>query len=489
VLTLGQTIRRGVRWTLFGNVGNQVLQFAFGVVLARLLTPADFGKLVTVQIFTGVASMVAAGGMGQALIQAKTTEPRDFHVVFTLQLAVCTLICLFFFAIAPWFADWYRDPLYANLLRASALTFLLRPFNNVPGSKLRREMRFKAIAIVSVANLCVGSASSIAMALAGWGVWSLVVGGYVGSLVSIAMLIVASGWRPGFAYRRESAQRLGLYGFKVSANDIAVYLRSQASNFIISRSLGASGVGLFNKADSLSQVPVQVSFSTYHVVLRALASVQDNPDKSKYLYLRAVTLVTAYAYPLLLGLCWAAEPFVRVAYGSQWLHSVPPLQVLALAGLLVCLENQSGAVTAARDRLGTELVIQIGAIGVAALGCLAAVGYGLTAVAWALFGASAYSCVALVLLACRILRVRAREIARALGPAGALSAIVVATMAAADAAGLDAIRATHPLGYLAALTTAAGAAYALGFLFLPLEQLRMEAQRWKNLLVSGDERS
>src|SRR5579872_4965554 len=142
-MSLGESIRHGAKWLLGGNVASQALQFAFGVVLARLLVPADFGTLVTVQIFTGLAGFVSGGGMGQALIRAKEAKREDFQVVFTVQLALGLLVYVVFFIMAPAFAHWYDNPLYKDLFRVSAITFLLRPFSNMPNAWLTREMRFK----------------------------------------------------------------------------------------------------------------------------------------------------------------------------------------------------------------------------------------------------------------------------------------------------------------------------------------------------------
>jgi O-antigen/teichoic acid export membrane protein len=112
-MSLGNRIRHGAAWLFVGNSGKQVLGFLFGVVLARLLAPEDFGILLTIQVFTGIAGFVAGGGMGQALVRAKEASQQDYDIVFTLQLGIGCLIYAGFFIAAPWFAKWYGTPLYA----------------------------------------------------------------------------------------------------------------------------------------------------------------------------------------------------------------------------------------------------------------------------------------------------------------------------------------------------------------------------------------
>ena len=191
-MSLGQRIRSGAVWLFVGNAGSQIIGFFLGIVLARLLAPEDFGMLITLQVFTGLAGFVAGGGMGQALVRAKEVSTEDYDIVFTLQLIMGSLIYAVFFFSAPWFADWYDRPIYADLLRVSALSFIFRPFVNLPGSLLHRDMRYKAQTVVKVTTLLLTNAICIGMAYLGYGVWSLIMGGIAGSVVSMVLLISLS---------------------------------------------------------------------------------------------------------------------------------------------------------------------------------------------------------------------------------------------------------------------------------------------------------
>src|SRR4051812_2412688 len=147
-MTLGQRIRAGAKWSGAGSLTGQMLQFLVSIALARLLVPADFGLIATVQIFTGFAGIFASGGTGEALVRAQHVTRRDFNVVLTLQLTIGAFIFLLLYLGAPALAHWFANPLYQDLLRISAVSFLLRPFNNLPKVMLRREMRFKAISLI-----------------------------------------------------------------------------------------------------------------------------------------------------------------------------------------------------------------------------------------------------------------------------------------------------------------------------------------------------
>lgn len=481
-MTPGQSIRRGIAWLFVGSTGNQVLTFIFGVILARLLAPEDFGLLLTIQVFTGLAGFVAGGGMGQALVRAKVAGVEDYNIVFTLQILIGGAIYALFFFVAPWLADWYDTPLYADLLRVSALSFLLRPFVNLPSNILYRQMRYKAQTLSGLVALLVSSLTSIGLALAGHGVWSLIWGGLIGSAFLAMILIPLAGWRPAFSSAFGRGRDIARYGFLVSANDIVGYLRNQVSIFMLSRTLGPASVGLYNKGESLCRMPHGfITGSVYHVLFRSMSAEQDNLDKCRYLYTRSIALVAVYATPFYVGFLWLAEPFIRGVYGEKWVESAGPLMILALAWPFWLMENLSGAVLAAQNWLGRELPVQIATVILIALAILIALPHGITGVAWAIAGASIYSAAHLYWLATRSLNAGLMLFFRALAPAAILNSLLAATLFIVDHLASGPIR-SNDLAYLSLMGSIGGLVYVLSFLYLPIDSLKTERHRWKTKL-------
>jgi len=482
-MSLGESIRGGTKWLVTGNLGGRLLQFIFGIVLARLLVPADFGMLVTIQIFTGIAGYFAGGGMGEALVQAKKVEPYDYKVIFCLQLMVGFVIFGIFFLVAPWFAQWFGNPLYVDLMRVSALSFLLRPFSNMPSSILRREMRFKSTAKIMVITMLLTGIASIVMAMQGMGVWSLVLGGLLGSIVSIVMLSWVTGWKPGFGFDKKIVRRLGGYGIKVSANEMIVYLREQTSNFIISRLIGATMVGLYNKADSLGKLPFQIiSGSVYQPVFRALSQEQDDVDKSKYIYFRTILLLTVYTLPFYIGLWWLAEPFISIVYGEQWLFAAQPLSILSIAGIFLCVSHPSGALLAARNLLGLEIKVQIIAWLMVIVGGLIGIQWGISGVAWSVVITQGYFAVHMYWYSMKAISVTCADLVKALAPGFLLNIILLFVFIGAHivsiARGFD----ENPLLYFTTMSSFGCLAYVIAFLYMPIPELKNEAEKWKGKL-------
>lgn len=464
-----------------GSLGGQVLQFAFGVVLARLLLPEDFGLLVTVQIFTGVVGMIASGGMGEAIVQAKTVEEKDYQTVFTMQIAIGVLVYLGFFLIAPWFAHWFGHPVYEELLRVSALSFLIRPFSGNPGVRLRRAMRFKETAIIGFISMAVTGALSMAMAWYGLGVWSLVLSGLIGAILSALMLSLRAPWRPAPRYDRNSARRLGAYGSKNVLNELLVYSRVQTPNFIITKTLGPAAVGLYNKADSLADMPLRLmGSSTYQTVFRALSKIQDNLDQSRYLYFRTLTLLAFYTFPLYLALAFVAEPFVVSVYGSKWQAAAWPLALLCLAAPFRMLELVSGALIGARNRLGRESLLQGQTVLLLAVGCALAAPQGIHAIAVVAVIAFAIHGLRMCGLALSTIDSSWMGIARALASVAGLCAAEAAVLIVAEASCAEA-GIVSPLLRLAIIAGTGLGTYALLALLRPPAALKSEANRWRRL--------
>lgn len=482
-MSLAQSIRSSTKWLLAGSLGGQVLHFAFGVILARLLLPEDFGLLVTVQIFTGVAGLIAGGGMGQALIRSKDATERDFNVVFTIQFVVCILIYAFYYSIAPYFARWYDQPIYETLLQITAINFLLRPLVGTHGVWLSRNMRFKVRAIVGFISGLITSVSSVYMAWIGMGVWSLAFSGILGALCNWAMLSYQTPLRIQFVVDRGIASQFAGTGVKFSALDIVSYLRGQINNFVIGRMADPAAVGLFNKAESLAKLPfATISSSVYQPVFRALAAEQDNKDKSKYIFLRTVMLLLVYTIPAYITFSWLAEPLVTVVYGENWTAAAAPLSILAWAWIFSCFNQPAGALLAAQNKLGSELIVQLVALVLNGLACVIGMRWGLTGVAWALLLARLYTITHMTLLVRNCIHIKPKDVATTLRPGLLVGAATFAGLLLASALKQAGVLPDDRLISLAVSLSIAGSFFVGTLMFAPIAEITSESNRLRQLL-------
>jgi O-antigen/teichoic acid export membrane protein len=242
-------------------------------------------------------------------------------------------------------------------------------------------------------------------------------------------------------------------------------------------------VGLFNKADSLSALPARtIGGSAYQTVFRALATVQENLDKSQYIYFRTVSLVAVYTLPFYVGLAWLAGPFIVGVYGPSWAAAATPLQILAVTGVFRCITNPSGAVIAAQNRLGAEFRIQLEVWLVLAIGVWQGLKWGIVGVAWGLLPSFLYGSIRMFFLARRCVGGGIPQLLKALTPALGLCSWLAAVLVLVDRllpSGWDAER---PLLYLLAMGGIGALAYTGAFLYAPIPALKGERERWRRRL-------
>jgi len=479
-MSLGAAIRSGAKWLALGKLGNRLLEFAFGVALARLLMPADFGMVATIAVFTGFVGMFTAGGMGQSLIRAKEANEEDFTAVFTLQLAMGVVVYLGFFFAAPIIADYFDNPIYTELVRVSALTFLLRPFYVMRNAWLTRRMDFKSRTKVSVASGVITGVLATSLAWLGFGVWSLILSGLVTSLLQNVWLARLVPIRMRLNPDTTIMRRHTSFGAKIVANDFLTYLRAEGKTLLLSKLAGPATVGLFNKAESLARLPNQLIMQpVMEPFFRALSKTQDDIAETRRLYYRAITLLTAYTAPLYVILWWVAEPFIRVVYGEKWVDAAVAMQVLTVMGVFLNVMLPSSVLLAAQNRLGREMLAQ-GlnlplVLGACWLGWLQA---GLAGAAWGYLLAQVLMTLHFYWYAEQTIAGRLSELLDALKPGVTLATLVGLVLFFVDHFIHPWQQALSPL-YLAVMGGAGLLVFATLFLTLPLPALRSEAEGWR----------
>ncbi len=481
--SLGDSIRHGAKWLVFGNIGQHISQFAFGVILARLLVPADFGMLVTIQVLTGLASMLTSGGMGQSLIRAKEVDENDFKAVFTMQLAIVLCWYALFFFSSPFLAVYFEEPLYKDLIRVSTLVFLIKPFLMMRNTWLTREMAFKERSLVGLITGFITGICSVYMAWLGMGVWSLTLAGLIGALSSCFMLALITPLKLNLSADFATMRKHSGYGIKITAIDILGYISRESKSLIISKMAGPALLGLFNKGESLSRMPNQIIMpASMQPLFRAMGMVQDDLDKTKYLYYRAITLVSVFTTPCYIGLWWVAEPFIETVYGSNWLEAVEPLRIMVIAGLFYNVLYPSGRLLDAQNKLVQEILVNLVRLVIVCAACYIGLHWGINGVAWGILASYIFTTISLYYLVSRTIHTKLNELLRALAPSLILNTILFIFLAIVHLL----LKFSHydsPLIYLLIMSFAGSSLYAILFLFLPIDALKTESSRWRQLLA------
>lgn len=377
-MNLGEKIRKNTLWLFTGTIIGKTLVFISGVILARILVPEDFGLLVTTQIFTGIVGILAGSGMGQALIRAEGVENKHYNVVFTLQLILGIIIYFGFYFASQYIAIFFENQLYEDLLKVSAISFILRPVNNICTAKLSREYHFRHISILNIVTIIVTSGISIYLAYIGWGVWALVISGILGTVILMPLYLITAKWVPGIYFDYAIAKYLGGYGFKVAISNVLHHIVLQVPNFIISKQFGPASLGLFNKATSLSRVPNQIIRGPVTKTLfRGMSETQSDLNMTKYLYTKSLSLLAVYQFPFYVSMLWLSESFIVVVYGENWREAGQLMQIVAMMGFVHTINGSASTLNDAHDRLKQEIKLDIQFIILMILALVISSAYGL----------------------------------------------------------------------------------------------------------------
>jgi O-antigen/teichoic acid export membrane protein len=333
--SLTQRALTALLWNMTGTLGNQVVQFAVTIALARLLSPEQFGLVAMLSVFLFLAQTLIDSGYGSALIQKQAATRVHESSVFYLNLALSAVLYVAFWFLMPFIAAYYRRAELVPLGRALALAFPFSALGLVQICLCAKRLDFRTQTRATMVATIVAGTAAIVLAWRGFGAWSLVAQLIGVPLFRSVVLWITSPWRPIAAFSIPALRELFGYGSRL----LVAGLLSQAFDgllpLVIGRMHGAAQAGLYARAQgtqrlaagSLTTIVVDVAFPVY-------AAVQHDRAAMRHGYRQSIIHTSAVIFPLMFGLAAVAHPLFRVLFGEPWLPSVPYFQVLCLSGAL-----------------------------------------------------------------------------------------------------------------------------------------------------------
>ena len=335
-------------WSAFQRYSTIIIQFISGIILARLLTPYDYGCIGMLMIFVVLAESFIDGGFGSALIQKKRPTQEDYSTIFFWNLGMAVLLYVILFFSAPAIAIFYKIPLLCDVLRVQGIVLFIYAFNVVQRNMLQKKLNFKVLSIVTITTSIFSLSVTVLMAYHGFGVWSLVTQNILMALIPALIFWFYIKWRPQLIFSWQSFRELFGFGFYMFLTHILNSLSSQINGLFIGKLYNATTMGYFSKAmsteklasESISKVVSQVTYPLY-------AEVQDDKSVLINMLKRLTTTIFYISAPLMFILILVAKPLFILLYSDRWIQSVPYFQVLCLAGLAFCLQSVNNQTIAA----------------------------------------------------------------------------------------------------------------------------------------------
>jgi lipopolysaccharide exporter len=382
--SLGSSTRAGIKWSSLGVLVNVALQLGFGAMLARLVSPAEFGILAMSMLGLRLCGYLSQIGMSVTLASMQRAELAEKDIRFALGVSWLAggLACAVVWLVAPAVARYFRHPEVQTVAQGLALLLLVQALAAVPMALLRRQMRFGVLAVLETASYGLGyGALGVFMAWQGFGVWSL-----VAALFGQQGVLLLAGWWLAKVPLRPSLQgdrrKLMSYGARHTLISFLEFLAANIDTSLIGRFLGDTALGLYNRAFMLTNQPVErVAGVLSRVLFPLFATIQTNRAQVGSVYLLGVCVIGVVGGSVSLALCGAAGPAVAVLLGPNWVDAVPVVRVLALAIPLMFMSQVAGVMCDALAWLPFKLRVQgVGLL--LALGCMAALyRYGLVGIA------------------------------------------------------------------------------------------------------------
>jgi O-antigen/teichoic acid export membrane protein len=338
----GRTLRGGLA-RLSALCANFLLRIGSLMLLARLLSPKDFGLVGMVTAFTGVLTLLRDFGLSSAAIQRTTVTEEQVSTLFWINILLGTLLTLVAVAMAPAIASFYGEPRLFGLTAVLGLGFLCNAAGAQHAALLQRQMRFTAVAAISVLSLIVGTAIGVGSAEAGYGYWALVAMSIASTLAGTFGFWLTTGWVPGMPHRLTGVRSMMSFGGTLTLNGLVAYIAYNAEKVLIGRFWGADAIGIYGRAYQLVAIPTDNLNSTVgEVAFSALSRLQDDPVRLKSYFLKGFSLVLGLTLPITLVCVLFADDLVFVVLGPAWKDAAAIVRLLAPTIVILSIINPLG---------------------------------------------------------------------------------------------------------------------------------------------------
>ncbi len=470
---LGKTAKQGVVWSFLREGVTEILLFPASMVLARLLTPTEFGIAAAAGFFTLLAARVSELGFNAAIVRSKVVQPVHLSTVFAINLVVGGVTFGILTVSAPLVARFYDAPEIGRILPVAALGFLIAPFGAVPAALLTRNMLFRQTALVDWSQSVTFAMSTLVLAWLGFSYMSMVYGKLISVSVQTACRVAFARWRPSLAFSVNALGEIFPFGAGMHVKRLLDYMAQNVDNLVVGKFFGMAALGLYDKAFStMNRFLVRMNSGGPNVTFRIFAIIHEQPDRFRSAYRKVLMSTTLVGFPVFAVLISTAPQLIFVLFGERWVGAAAPFQILCLAGCLKLLNAYASAATQAAGRIWSEVWRQVTYAALIVGSLISLRTWGPVGAAYGVLLATTTMTVLMHRLLMQITQLRLVEILRPQIPgvlcaSGAASVVLLVDYA--FAAGSPAPR---PWLLLLCQALAAGAYYSVFVLFFPHRGLR-----------------
>ncbi len=322
----------GIKWNAIGRFSTQGISFVIGLLLARKLTPSDYGVVGMLGIFFAIAQTFIDSGFGSALIRKKDCSDADFSTAFYFNIAVGIISFITLFLSAPYIARFFNTPILLDVTRVLSVNLFINSLTIVQHAKLNAAIDFKSQAKVSLLSTLVSGGVGLSMAYLGFGVWSLVYQSVSLAIVRAILLWHMTQWRPQRVFSRESFQYLFGFGSKILSASLLHTVYANLTTILIGKFYTAKDLGYYSRGESLATLPSSnITSILQSVTYPILSKIQDDDARLIQAYRKYISMTSMVIFFGMCLLAALAKPFILTLLTEKWANSIIYLQVFCFA--------------------------------------------------------------------------------------------------------------------------------------------------------------
>ncbi len=368
----------GLSWAFGQQFSVQIINFLISIVLARILSPAEFGLIGMLSIFIALGNILMDSGLSSSLIRTQNPDERDYSTVFFINVVAGLFIYVILFFTAPLIASFFNQPLLSNIIRVFCLTFILRSFAAVQNTRLTKLMQFKTQMYIQIPSVIIAGLVGVFLAYKNYGVWSLVWMNVIQAFLYSVQHWFYTDWKPKFIFDKEKLRSHFNFGYKLTLSGLLDTVYQNLYTILIAKYFSATQLGFYNRAHSLRQLPVQnISEALNKVTYPMFAAIQDDHVKLKNAYTKLMLQVMFWLTPIMLIMVLLASPIINFLFTAKWLPAVPYFQILSVSGILYPLQAYNLNILNVKGRSDLFFKLELYKKGFLTIGIFFALQYGI----------------------------------------------------------------------------------------------------------------
>ena len=347
----GGSLTKSFTWTAVDRFSNLFIQFVLGIVIARLVTPAEYGVLGILMVFINISNVFIDSGLSSALIYQNKLCSKNLNTTFAFNLSISMLIYAVIFMASPYVESFYNLPKLSIYLRVSALVLFINSLVAVPTAILKIKLDFKSLAISNMFSTLLSGVAGIYYAYHGFGIWALIIQLLSRNTLLLLLLYVQCRWLPRLAFDIDTFKSLYRYGVNIFSASCITKIADEGVAFVIAKAFTPFSLGIYSRSQQFASLPAtSIGGVITTALFPSLSSIKDDDEKLMNIFKKVIEFQAFICIPIFMWFAMTAEPIVRILLTDKWIAVVPILQILCLGGMMAIIAGTTEQVLNAKGR-------------------------------------------------------------------------------------------------------------------------------------------